>query len=255
MADRLQTRASVRSAVVWRSVREILAELSTQTGRDHLDVLDAGGGTGGFSVPLAELGHRVTVVDASPDSLAALERRAADSGVSDRVRSFQGDAANLLEVVGAASFDLVVLHSVLEVVDDPAATLAGVGRTLRTGGVVSVLAANRLATVLHRAIAGRFDEALEALEARDEARSLGLPDLLRPRRFTLSELEALLTGANFSVLAAHGSRVFADLVQGASLDADPNAVETLIALEMATCELPAFRDIATQLHVIGRRRE
>src|ERR1051325_10650693 len=118
MADRLQTRASVRSAVVWRSVREILADLSTQTGRDHLDVLDAGGGTGGFSVPLAELGHRVTVVDASPDSLAALERRAADSGVSDLVRSFQGDAANLLEVVGAASFDLVALHSILEVVDD-----------------------------------------------------------------------------------------------------------------------------------------
>src|SRR5205085_8310910 len=117
----------------------------------------------------------------------------------------------------------------LEVVDDPAATLAGVGRTLRAGGVVSVLVANRLGAVLHRAVAGRFDEALDALEARDEASPQGVPDLLRPRRFTLPELEALLTAANFSVVAAHGSRAFADLVQGASLDADPNAVETLIA--------------------------
>ena len=57
--------------------------------------LDVGGGTGGFAVPLAELGHRVTVVDPSPDALAALQRRAAEAGVADRVRAVQGDAAGL----------------------------------------------------------------------------------------------------------------------------------------------------------------
>jgi SAM-dependent methyltransferase len=250
MADRLRTRGSVRTAVVWRGVRSILADLAAETGRDQLDVLDAGGGTGGFSVPLAELGHRVTVVDASPDSLAALERRAVDAGVTDRVRGVQGDAANLLEVVGASSFDLVVLHSVLEVVDDPAAALAEVSATLRPRGMVSVVATNRLAVVLHRAVAGRFDEALDAL--RDP--QTDSPDDSRPRHFTVAELEELLAGAGLSVVATHGSRVFADLVQGGSLDADPSAVEALIELEIAASELPAFRDIATQLHVIGRRR-
>jgi S-adenosylmethionine-dependent methyltransferase len=163
MADRLRTRGSVRTAVVWRGVRSVLTELASETGREELDVLDAGGGTGGFSVPLAELGHRVTVVDASPDSLAALERRAADAGVTERVRSVQGDAASLLDVVSGSSFDLVLLHSVLEVVDDPAAALAGVSAALRPRGAVSVVAANRLAAVLHRAASGRFDEALHAL--------------------------------------------------------------------------------------------
>ena len=66
-ADRLRTRGSVRTAVVWRSVRSLLIDLVDVTGRDQLDVLDAGGGTGGFAVPLAELGHHVTVVDASTD--------------------------------------------------------------------------------------------------------------------------------------------------------------------------------------------
>ena len=56
MADRVRARASVRSAVVWQSVRAALDELSTRTSRQHLDVLDAGGGTGGFAVPLAVLG-------------------------------------------------------------------------------------------------------------------------------------------------------------------------------------------------------
>ena len=37
-----------------------------------LEVLDLGGGTGGVAVPLGEAGHHVTVVDPSPDALAAL---------------------------------------------------------------------------------------------------------------------------------------------------------------------------------------
>lgn len=250
MADRLQTRGSVRTAVVWRSVRAILSDLTAETGREQLDVLDAGGGTGGFAVPLAELCHQVTVVDASPDSLAALERRAVDAGVTDRVRSLQGDAANLLDVVEPASFDVVILHSVLEVVDDPTAALAAVTAVLRAGGVVSVVAANRLAAVLHRAAAGRFDEALHAL--RDPLGRYSATDPA-PRRFALPDLEALFAAAGLSVVAVHGSRVFADLVPGGSLDADSGAVDTLIALEIEASELPAFRDIATQLHVVGRR--
>jgi ubiquinone/menaquinone biosynthesis C-methylase UbiE len=249
-ADRLRTRGSVRTAVVWRSVRTLLVDLIDTTGREQLDVLDAGGGTGGFAVPLAELGHRVTVVDANPDSLAALVRRAADAGVTDRVRSIQGDVASLLDVVAPASFDLVVLHSVLEIVDDPAAALAAVAGVLRPGGVVSVVAANRIAAVLHRAAAGRFDEALHAL--RDPLGRYSATDPA-PRRFALADLEALLGTAGFAVIATHGSRVFADLVPGGSLDADPAAVEALIALEFEASELPAFRGIATQLHVVGRR--
>ena len=250
MADRLRTRGSVRTAVVWRSVRSLLVDLVNESGREQLDVLDAGGGTGGFAVPLAELGHQVTVVDESPDSLAALERRAADAGVTDRVHGVQGDASSLLDVVGPAAFDVVILHSVLEVVDDPAAALAAVSATLRPGGAVSVVAANRLAAVLHRAVAGRFDEALHAL--RDPLGRYSSTDPA-PRRFALPDLDALLTAAGLTVVTTHGSRVFADLVPGGTLDADPGAVEALIALEFAASELPAFRDIATQLHLIARR--
>ena len=43
------------------------------------DVLDIGGGTGGFAVRVAELGHRVPVVDPSPDALASLDRRAREA--------------------------------------------------------------------------------------------------------------------------------------------------------------------------------
>jgi len=133
MVDRLRVRGSVRNAVVWHNVRAALADLSSTLGRGRLDILDAGGGTGGFAVPLAELGHQVTVVDASPDSLAALERRAAEAAVTNQIRGLQGDAATLLEVVGAAEFDVAICHSVLEIVDDPA-TLIGSPVLISTWG-------------------------------------------------------------------------------------------------------------------------
>src|SRR5690606_21074578 len=94
-------------------------ELDRQAGRT-LQVVDVGGGTGGFAVPLAEAGHRVTVVDASPDALAALTRRAAEAGVPDRITAVQGDGDRLAGLVEPGSADLVLCHSLLEVVDDPA---------------------------------------------------------------------------------------------------------------------------------------
>jgi len=236
--------------VVWESVRAAVGELVAVTGRDRLDVLDAGGGTGGFAVPLAELGHAVTVVDASPDSLAALDRRAAEASVANRVRAVQGDAMTLLDVVEPATFDLVICHSVLEVVDDPSVALASVVACLRQGGLVSIVAANRWAVVLHRALAGRFDEAVQAVH--DPLGRYAANDPT-PRRFDAHDLEVLVMGAGLAVASMHGARVFADLLPGGVFDSDPQAIEALIALESAAAAVPAFRDIATQLHVVARR--
>src|SRR5881392_399688 len=96
-----QPQAQPRTAVVWMVLRRELAS----AGRP-LTVLDVGGGTGGFAVPIAQAGHRVTVVDASPDALAALTRRAADAGVADRVRAVQGDGDALAGLVEPGSVDL-----------------------------------------------------------------------------------------------------------------------------------------------------
>src|SRR5436189_859237 len=114
----LERRASVRTAVVWDACRARLDGVADQT------VIDIGGGTGGFAVRVAELGHLVTVVDPSPDALATLDRRSHESGVADRVTGIQGDLATVSEQVGGASIDLVLCHGVLEVVDEPAAAMA-----------------------------------------------------------------------------------------------------------------------------------
>ncbi|WP_027346194.1 class I SAM-dependent methyltransferase [Hamadaea tsunoensis] len=221
---------SARTGVVWNVLR---AELE-RAGRP-LRVVDVGGGTGGFAIPLAEAGHAVTLVDPSPDALAAATRRAADANV--RLTAVQGDADGLAELIEPGSVDLVLCHAVLEIVDDPHQVAAALAASLRPGGAASVVVANRAAAVLARAAAGRIDEAAALL--RGEGR----------RRYDAQTAAALLSSAGLRVEATHGVRVIADLVPGQAADADP---EALLEFELAAAALPPYRDIATQLHLLAR---
>jgi S-adenosylmethionine-dependent methyltransferase len=238
-----------RSTALWDALLgdvllDAVAASVAELGRPVLDIVDVGGGTGGLAVPLATRGHNVTVVDPSPDALAAAQRRAAE--VSARLTAVQGEAASVDAVAGLAAADLIICHNVLEYVDSPADAMDAIARVLRPSGTVSVLASNAVATVLHRALAGRFAEARRMLPD-------GAGTLDRPRRFTLPELTALIEGAGLRAGAAHGVRIFGGLLPGALVDGDQGAAASLLALERAAASYPPLRDIAAQLHVLGHR--
>jgi S-adenosylmethionine-dependent methyltransferase len=234
---------TARTAAVWAVLRR---ELERHAGRE-LTVVDVGGGTGGFAVPLAQSGHTVTVVDASPDALAALTRRAADAGVAGRVRAVQGDGDALAGLVEPGSVDLILCHAVLEVVDQPEDVVAAVAAALRPGGAVSVLVASRAAAILARAINGHLRSA-SALVTDPDGRA-GARDTLR-RRYDPETAAELLRSAGLEVEETHGVRVLADLLPAAVVEEDPQA---LLELELALSAQPPFRDIASQLHLFARR--
>ncbi len=250
MPDLTRARSSVRTAVVWEALRPELDKLLASGDRDALEVLDVGGGTGGFAVPLAQAGHRVTVLDPSPDALAALGRRVAEAGVAAQIRAVQGDADNIAAVAAPGSFDLVLCHGVLEHTDDPGASLAAAIGALRSGGVASLLVPNRNAAVIARAVSGNIAAARHALE--DPAGRWGTQDPM-PRRFDPDEVLALVVAAGGQVLATHGVRVFSDLVPSGVIEGEAASRDELVALESAVASSPAFRAIATQLHVLAAR--
>ncbi|BET50691.1 methyltransferase [Streptomyces tendae] len=246
-----RSRSALRTAVVWDVLQDALDRRVKATGRQTLDVLDTGGGSGNFAVPVAGLGHRVTVVDPSPNALFALERRAAEADVADRVRGVQGDAGGLFDVVERGGYDAVLCHGVLEYVDDPAEGVRNAVAALREDGVLSLLAAGLGGAVLARALAGHFTEARQALDDPDGRWGTGDPV---PRRFTAEQLTGLVEAAGLRIGAVHGVRVFADLVPGVLVDTEPGAMDALLKLEAAAAELAAFHSVATQLHVLGETR-
>lgn len=227
---------STRPSAVWAALEPILG-----TGPQR--VVDVGGGTGGFAVPLAQRGHTVTVVDPSPDALALLARRAQAAGVAASVRGVQGDGDRLAEVVSPGSADLVLCHHVLEFVDEPASAAAALAACLRSGGWLSLLAANQAAAVLARAVGGRPDEALALLT--------GQPDGTRHRRFDIDSLHGLLAQAGLTVALWHGVRVVADLLPAVEAGSEHSAAGR--QLEAVLAQRSPYRDLATDLHLLCRR--
>ena len=235
------SRAHTRTAVVWRGLAGRIDDLEPGA-----QVLDIGGGTGGFAARVAELGHQVTVVDPSPDALAILGRRSSEMQVSDRVRGVQGDLSQLSELVDAgelaAEFDLVLCHGVLEVVDDPAAALQVLAERVRPGGVLSLLVGQRHAAVVARATAGHLAQALAALRGSDPT-----------KRFTAEEVSSLLEAAGFTDTTLHAVRVFTDMVPSSLVDLEPGAGGLLAELEAEVAERPEYLALGTQIHALARR--
>jgi SAM-dependent methyltransferase len=229
----------VPDPVLWDAVRDLLPA-------GPADVLDLGGGTGGLAVPVAALGHRVTVIDPSPDALAALARRAAESGLEDQVRALQGDADDL----GVEGFDVVLCHGVLERVDDPARALAGVARALRPGGRLSLLLAQRSAAVVAAALSGHLARAQALLD--DPDGRWGEHDSLT-RRFDRADVVDLVRRSGLEVEDVHGLRPLGDLVSGQLLESDPAARDRMRELDRRLASGPEYAGLAAALHVLARR--
>ena len=208
--------------------------LAAIAGIERPVVVDVGGGSGTSAVPLAVRGCQVVVVDSSIDALAILRRRATDARVGERVQGIQGDADRLAQAVGANTADLVLCHHLLEELDDPAAAVAATAEVLRSGGVLSVLAAGRFGAVLAQARVGRVREARAVLE--DPDGRFANHDPLR-RRFDLDGLQALFDRAGLKVESTTGVGL------GTS---DPE-------LEASLGAHPVFRQLGTDLQVLGRR--
>ncbi|HPU13966.1 MAG TPA: methyltransferase domain-containing protein [Aeromicrobium sp.] len=239
----------IRGVLAWQSVTDaLLVAGADRDGRGELAVLDLGGGTGADAVRLAGLGHRVVVVDPSPDALAASARRATESGV--QIQGILGDATDLAEHVAPASFDLVICHGVLEFVADPAQALESARTVLRPGGWLSIMVASRVAAVAARVAAGDIAGARALVDAMPDATwdsaSLG------PRRWLQVELDRLVAGHGFSPVVSQGVRVFADSVPSAIAEGTPSERAELVELELQVRRNKEFAGHSAGLQTIAR---
>ncbi len=233
----LRRRRSVSQAHLLSLLESQLDDLVTGEWRP-LDVVDLGGGTGVIAIPLAARGHRVTVIDPSPDARASLERRTAEAELTGQITGVQGDAADLVRLTGAHQVDVVVCHRVLEVIESPADALLAIAAALRPGGVLSLLVAQRHAVVLSQALAGHI--------------ALARRSYTDPNRFDHDQVLEAVREAGFTVLASHGIGAIADQVPERLIEAEPGAYDELAALETEISQDPAFRALAPQVHVFAQ---
>jgi len=101
-------------------------------------VLDVATGTAAVAIELARrTGCSVVGLDRSADMLAMARERVRDAGLDDRIRLLEGDAQRL--PLDDASFDALTFTYLLRYVEDPAATMRELARTVRPGGTIAML--------------------------------------------------------------------------------------------------------------------
>ncbi len=235
---------AVRGSSAVRRVLEAELVAVRERGDVRPRVIDVGGGSGVWAVPLAAEGCEVTVVEPNPNAIATLQRRAEEEGVSDRITVIADDTDALAEQIPAGSADLVLAHGVLEVVDDPGSVIAALASVVSPAGAISVLVANRHAAVFHRALTGKVDEARHLLADPDGVLPEERDVLLR--RFDTAGLRALLERAGLTLSVLQGEGVVWDPMSDTG-DAD------LADFELEAAQIPALRDIASRLHAVARR--
>lgn len=214
-------------------------------------VLDVGCGTGVTAVRLARLGFHVTQLDSSQAMLDIARRTAEEAVVTNTVTFRHGDAAQLADLFGPASFDVVLCHNLLEYVDDPASVLRGAARLLRdTAAILSIVVRNQAGEVFKAALQAGD---LAAAEANLTA-EWGFESLYggRVRLFASSGLHAMLNSESLAAIAERGVRIVADyLPPGISRNSE---YARILELERKLGSRPEYAAVARYTHCLARRR-
>lgn len=222
----------IRFAVVRRTLSWQVGAL----GGGPLRVLDVGGGDGRDSLPLAQQGHAVTVLDPAPGMLREARSAAELLGVSGRLRVMEGSLDDL-ETSVAGDFDLVLCHFLLQYRPRGLADLSRLSATLRPGGRLSVAAPNPAGAVLGRLVREGPAAALAELD-RPTGETVTFQQTVRKIRY--EDIRDDLAAVGLDVVAQYGGRCASDLLSDDDAKHDPVFFADLERLELALCDREPF---------------
>lgn len=234
----------IRLAVLERDFAEFFPQALTAAVGEPLRILDAGGGCGPFSLPMASLGHHVTLCDLSEAMLAMAADTVAASSLQDHVQIIHGP----IQALDGAQppFDLILCHAVLEWVENPQHILRHLTALLKPGAVLSLTFYNRNGIVFKNLLRTNYKKILE----QDYAGAKGSLTPTWPRQ--PEQVLQWLAGEPLTICCHSGMRVFHDyILDNNNREREP---ETVIALELEFSRQMPFRDLGRYQHLLLRKK-
>ncbi len=232
--------------------KQTQVNLAKHLGSEPLHILDAGGGNGLDSIPLARQGHFVEIVDYSEQMLGDAVRRAAQAGVQDRIVVHRANIQDIDGLFPDSHFGAVLCHNVLQYVDDVPALLKSLSQHLKVGGLMSLISINRYSQSYHAAfLRGDLAEALTQVDGRQQRAHIF--DTVMTN-YSVEEIRDMLDAADCPIEQDYGLRCMYDYWGDNERKFDPAISEQLERLEFVLMDRYPYKLLARYYQVIARKR-
>lgn len=214
-------------------------------------ILDAGGGTGRWALPLAKMGYKVILCDISRGMLEQAERKIHKEGLADKVKIKEEDITNLS--FSEEMFDFVLCEDGPISISDSQKIVRELCRVLKKGKKIWA------------SVIGRYPLALaEVVMNPEKAHKLSKSELNytpykgidRCRVFSPQELKDLFQQSNIEVIKIYGNRItFPSLSEEIQTmtDYDDKFFSKIADIELHLSEKPSLLGMAEYLQIVGKK--
>jgi ubiquinone/menaquinone biosynthesis C-methylase UbiE len=225
-------------------------------------VLDAGGGTGRWSMPMAKTGLNVVLVDVSEGMLNVARRRVKEVGYDDKITVGRGDITKL--EYSDETFDLVFCEHVLFLIEEPAKAIKELTRVLKRGCPLIISCPNTFTGILmclKHDFPKHIDRAMNMMNGTftfvkdDKWRKL---KEIKGQVLTPTEFRRMLEDCGLKVMKIVGKVVTMlgwseRFIQEKTMS--PDLLQKLLEIEMRLCEREDVLGVAAHLQAIAYKEK
>jgi len=215
-------------------------------------VLDAGGGTGRWAVPMAERGLKVIVYDISKEMLQIAATKAGDLGLGHLISTIQGDIRRIK--FSDDTFDFVLAEGdPISYCGNPERAVQELTRVLKPNCYISA-GVDSLYSIAFSML-NVENEDIDKIESLLKTKRIYVQDLgFYTWAFTPKDLRELFTKFGLEVVKMAGKPVlYLGKPETSYIFEDPNKVRKLIEIELDLCQEPALLGLGGHLHIVAKK--
>jgi S-adenosylmethionine-dependent methyltransferase len=228
-----------------------LSNLRRHLPQKALRILDAGGGSGADSIPLAQEGHSVDLLDYSPEMLKVARENAECGKLHSTIRFHAGDVMQLKRIFPQPQFDVVLCHNVLQFVADVPMLLSTLSAVLLPGGILSLISPNRYSMPYATAFLLKdLDEAFRQIDARTYQHRFFRTTVTE---YSAEEIQAMLPDAGLNFDGSFGIRCLSDYWGDNETRSKPEVWEKLKKLEYAVTDKYPYTLLARFWQIVAHK--
>lgn len=230
--------------ITWRFIEPFLPETGV--------VLDAGGGTGHWAVPIAKRGLRVVVYDISREMLQVALKKAEEEDLSRLISTMEGDVRRIR--FPDSTFDFVLAEGdPISYCGKPEKAVQELARVLKPGSFISAGVDSVYSIAF--SMLNMENKSIDKIGSFLQDKRVYIENLgFHTWAFTPTGLEQLFTKCGLEVVRMAGKPVlFLGKPETSYIFEDSKKVRKLIDIELELCQERSLLGSAGHLHIVARK--